>query len=306
MMYLNYVVVLVMVLVSVVFVTLLERNILGYIQFRKGPNMVGVMGIMQPFADGLKLFLKEQTWPFNSNNFIYFITPIFMFSLALIMWVMYPFLYNNNFSFNFMFFMCCAGMGVYGTLISGWSSNSSYSLLGGLRALAQTISYEVSMALIMISPFLLAGSLSFFSLFKHQMYIWYLFMFPMLFFCWLASCLAETNRTPFDFAEGESELVSGFNVEYSSGGFAFISLAEYTSIIFMSMLTVILFLGGSFNSPLFYFMSFFLVGFFIWTRGTLPRFRYDKLMYLTWKQFLPLSLMYLIFIICVIMLSVTY
>nr|UPL65867.1 NADH dehydrogenase subunit 1 [Onymocoris hackeri] len=302
----NYLIVLIMVIVSIVFVTLLERNILGYIQFRKGPNIVGVMGILQPFADGLKLFLKEYNWPVVSNTIMFFMMPMMMFVLSLFMWVLYPFIYDYNFNYGVLFFLCCAGMGVYGTLLAGWASNSNFSLLGSLRALAQTLSYEVSMAIIMINPLFLAGSLNFINMEIHQAYVWFIFLFPNLFFFWLIVCLAETNRTPFDFAEGESELVSGFNVEYSSGGFALISLAEYSSIIFMSMVTVILFLGALFNYMIFYLLIFTLICFFIWTRGTLPRFRYDKLMYLTWKTLLPYSLMYLIFMISMLMLYILY
>nr|YP_002735030.1 NADH dehydrogenase subunit 1 [Macroscytus gibbulus]ABZ02046.1 NADH dehydrogenase subunit 1 [Macroscytus gibbulus] len=292
---LSYLVTLVCILVSVAFVTLFERKVLGYIQLRKGPNKVGYMGLLQPFSDGLKLFFKAQTVPYKSNYLIYYLSPVFMMVLSFLMWGLYPFLINVfNFNYGFLFFMCCTGLGVYGVLMSGWSSNSNYALLGGLRSVAQTISYEVSMALIMICLIIFTFSFSLLDFMTYQSGVWFIFFSFPLFFCWLSSCLAETNRAPFDFAEGESELVSGFNVEYSSGGFAFIFLSEYMNIIFMSMLTVIMFLGCDVWSIMFYMKLSIIIFWFIWVRGTLPRFRYDKLMYLTWKLFLPLALNYLI------------
>nr|CAQ37680.1 NADH dehydrogenase subunit I [Panstrongylus megistus] len=292
----SYMLVLICVLVSVAFTTLLERSVLGYIQLRKGPNKVGYMGIMQPFSDGIKLFFKEQTYPYFSNFLIYYFSPVFMLILSFFMWVLFPFLINvYKFNFGVLFFLCCTGMGVYGVLLSGWSSNSNYALLGGLRSVAQTISYEVSMALIMICLIVFIYSFNFIDFMKYQEYVWFIFFSFPLFFCWFSSCLAETNRSPFDFAEGESELVSGFNVEYSSGGFAFIFLSEYMNIIFMSLLCCVVFLGCDVYSLMFFFKLTFMVFAFIWVRGTLPRYRYDKLMYLTWSMFLPLSLNYLIF-----------
>nr|UYC28877.1 NADH dehydrogenase subunit 1 [Cardiastethus sp.] len=292
----SFIVLVVLILVSVAFVTLLERKVLGYIQLRKGPNKVGYLGLLQPFSDGIKLFFKEQTFPSFSNFIIYFCSPIFMLMLSILMWSMFPFLSNIcSFDLGLLFFLCCTGMGVYGVLLSGWSSNSNYALLGALRSVAQTISYEVSMALIMICVLLFTFGFNLMNFMIYQRYIWFLFFSLPIFMCWFSSCLAETNRSPFDFAEGESELVSGFNVEYSSGGFAFIFLSEYMNIIFMSMLSSILFLGGNFVSFLFYIILVFLIFGFIWVRGSLPRFRYDKLMYLTWKVFLPVSLSFLMF-----------
>nr|YP_009643518.1 NADH dehydrogenase subunit 1 [Antilochus russus]APO08961.1 NADH dehydrogenase subunit 1 [Antilochus russus] len=288
---LYYLVLLVMVLLSSGFVVLLERKVLGYIQLRKGPNSVGLVGLFQPFSDGIKLFFKEQTYPNLSNFFIYYFSPIVMLVLSFSMWCLYPQLCNvYGFMFGFLFFMCCTGLGVYGVMLSGWSSNSKYALLGGLRAVAQTISYEVSMALIILCMFLFIYSFNLCSFLLYQSGVWFIFFSLPLFICWISSCLAETNRAPFDFAEGESELVSGFNVEYSGAGFAFIFLSEYMNIIFMSLLTVLFFLGGDYYSLLFYVKLSLLVFWFIWVRATLPRFRYDKLMYLTWKGFLPLSL----------------
>nr|YP_010730269.1 NADH dehydrogenase subunit 1 [Ceromasia rubrifrons]WEG23084.1 NADH dehydrogenase subunit 1 [Ceromasia rubrifrons] len=286
------------VLISVAFLTLLERKVLGYIQIRKGPNKVGLGGIVQPFSDAIKLFTKEQTYPLLSNYISYYFSPIFSLFLSLLLWMCMP-MFVKLFSFNLgvLFFLCCISMNVYTVMIAGWSSNSNYALLGGLRAVAQTISYEVSMALILLSFIFLIESYNMLMFYKYQLFIWFLFMlFPMS-LVWFSISLAETNRTPFDFAEGESELVSGFNVEYSSGGFALIFLAEYSSILFMSLLFCILFLGGDIFSIFFYFKLMFISFMFIWVRGTLPRFRYDKLMYLAWKKFLPFSLNFLLFFI---------
>nr|YP_010865993.1 NADH dehydrogenase subunit 1 [Panorpa fulvastra]WGT92278.1 NADH dehydrogenase subunit 1 [Panorpa fulvastra] len=284
------------VLVGVAFLTLLERKVLGYIQIRKGPNKVGFMGIPQPFCDAIKLFTKEQTYPVLSNYVSYYFSPIFSLFLSLIVWLVMPY-FTNLYSFNLglIFFLCCTSLGVYTVMIAGWSSNSNYALLGGLRAVAQTISYEVSLALTLLSFVFLISGYDLLIFYIYQNYMWFIIITFPLGLSWFASCLAETNRTPFDFAEGESELVSGFNVEYSSGGFALIFLAEYASILFMSMLFSVIFLGCDMMSFMFFIKLTFLSFLFIWVRGTLPRFRYDKLMYLAWKSFLPLALNYLIF-----------
>nr|YP_010894910.1 NADH dehydrogenase subunit 1 [Phortica tanabei]WJW73423.1 NADH dehydrogenase subunit 1 [Phortica tanabei] len=286
------------VLVSVAFLTLLERKVLSYIQIRKGPNKVGIMGIPQPFCDAIKLFTKEQTYPLLSNYLSYYISPIFSLFLSLLVWMSMPFFIKlYSFNLGLLFFLCCTSLGVYTVMIAGWSSNSNYALLGGLRAVAQTISYEVSMALILLSFVFLIGSYNMLGFYYYQINLWFMvILFPMG-LIWLTVSLAETNRTPFDFAEGESELVSGFNVEYSSGGFALIFLAEYASILFMSMLFCVIFLGCDILNFLFYFKLMFISFIFIWVRGTLPRFRYDKLMYLAWKCFLSFSLNYLLFFI---------
>nr|YP_008238992.1 NADH dehydrogenase subunit 1 [Palinurellus wieneckii]AGN95863.1 NADH dehydrogenase subunit 1 [Palinurellus wieneckii] len=292
----NYLVLVVCVLVGVAFVTLLERKILGYIQIRKGPNKVGFLGILQPFSDAVKLFSKEQTFPTLSNFFVYYVSPVFSLFVSLVVWLVLPYEFGlMNFSMGVLFFLCCLTLGVYSVMSAGWSSNSKYSLLGSLRAVAQTISYEVSLALILLSFLFLVESFNFefFSLYQES--VWLLWFTLPLSLIWFASCLAETNRTPFDFAEGESELVSGFNTEYSGGGFALIFMAEYASILFMSMLFSMMFLGGSFLSFLYYLKLVGVAFAFIWVRGTLPRLRYDKLMYLAWKSFLPVSLNYLIF-----------
>nr|ARH53726.1 NADH dehydrogenase subunit 1 [Anthobium melanocephalum] len=284
------------VLVGVAFLTLLERKVLGYIQIRKGPNKVGFMGIPQPFSDAIKLFTKESVYPLMSNFNSYYFSPVFNLFLSLLLWMCMPMIsVLFNFNLGLLFFLCCSSLSVYTVMIAGWSSNSNYALLGGLRSVAQTISYEVSLALILLSFLFLTLSLNMLDFMKYQYYIWLIFLSLPLCMVWFVSSLAETNRTPFDFAEGESELVSGFNVEYSSGGFALIFLAEYSSILFMSMLCCILFLGGDINSWGFFLKIGFMSFLWVWVRGTLPRFRYDKLMYLAWKSFLPVSLNYLFF-----------
>nr|UFK62193.1 NADH dehydrogenase subunit 1 [Cicindela puritana] len=294
MMVLCMLILIICVLVGVAFLTLLERKVLGYIQIRKGPNKVGFMGIPQPFCDAIKLFSSEQTYPLLSNYIMYYYSPIISLFLSLLLWVVIPYS-MGLFSFNLglLFFLCVTSMGVYTVMIAGWSSNSSYSLLGGMRAVAQTISYEVSLALILMSFMILIGGFSLMNFCKYQTYMWMIYLSLPLAFIWFVSSLAETNRTPFDFAEGESELVSGFNVEYSSGGFALIFLSEYSSILFMSMLFSVLFLGSDLASLFFYIKLVFISFAFIWVRGTLPRYRYDKLMYLAWSSFLPVSLNYL-------------
>nr|YP_008080887.1 NADH dehydrogenase subunit 1 [Adoxophyes orana]AFV63159.1 NADH dehydrogenase subunit 1 [Adoxophyes orana] len=286
------------VLIGVAFLTLLERKVLGYIQIRKGPNKLGFTGILQPFSDAIKLFTKEQTYPLFSNYMAYYFSPIISFFLSLLIWMVIPYYFNMiSFNLGFLFFFCCTSLGVYTLMVSGWSSNSNYSLLGGLRAVAQTISYEVSLALIMLSVIIMVMDFNLVKISYYQTMIWFLFIMMPLSLCWLSSSLAETNRTPFDFAEGESELVSGFNIEYSSGGFALIFLAEYSSILFMSMLFILMYVGGYDLSILFYLKLVFISFFFIWVRGTLPRYRYDKLMYLAWKSYLPISLNFLMLFI---------
>nr|QZK21908.1 NADH dehydrogenase subunit 1 [Amitermes sp. QLD_076] len=286
------------VMVGVAFLTLLERKVLGYVHIRKGPNKVGFVGILQPFSDAIKLFTSEQYFPLVSNYLIYYFSPIFGFFLSLLIWLLIPYLSGFiSFELGLLFFLACTSLGVYTVMIAGWSSNSGYSLLGGLRALAQTISYEVSLAFILLSFVVLICSYNLVYFYSYQVYLWLIFISLPLSFVWFISCLAETNRTPFDFAEGESELVSGFNVEYGAGGFALIFLAEYASILFMSLLFCIIFLGSDLYSFFFYVKLTFISFLFIWVRGTLPRFRYDKLMYLAWSSFLPLSLNYLLFFV---------
>nr|CAH59867.1 NADH dehydrogenase subunit 1 [Zygaena rubricollis flavicola] len=284
------------VLIGVAFLTLLERKVLGYIQIRKGPNKVGMIGILQPFSDAIKLFTKEQTYPMFSNYMCYYFSPVVSFILSLMIWLLIPYYFNMiSFNLGLMFFICCTSLGVYSVMIAGWSSNSNYALLGGLRSVAQTISYEVSLVLIMLSSIIFVMDFNLVLFNEYQSIIWFFFLMIPLSLCWFSSSLAETNRTPFDFAEGESELVSGFNVEYSSGGFALIFMAEYSSILFMSMFFCLMYLGG-YSLNLVFYLKLALISFlFIWVRGTLPRYRYDKLMYLAWKSYLPISLNFIIF-----------
>lgn len=296
--FLSSLILIIFVIIGVAFLTLLERKVLGYIQIRKGPNKVGFIGIPQPFSDAIKLFTKEQTYPFISNYLVYYLSPIFSLFLSLLGWLCIPFIIKLfRFNLGVLFFLCCLSIGVYSVIIAGWSSNSNYALLGGLRAVAQTISYEVRLALILLSIIFLIGSYNFFSFFYFQSNIWFIFVCFPLILVWFCTSLAETNRTPFDFAEGESELVSGFNVEYRRGGFALIFLAEYSRILFIRILFCVFFLGSDLYSFIFYLKLSIISFLFIWVRGTLPRFRYDKLIYLAWKRFLPFSLNFLIFTI---------
>nr|YP_010498973.1 NADH dehydrogenase subunit 1 [Polypedilum henicurum]UWR98469.1 NADH dehydrogenase subunit 1 [Polypedilum henicurum] len=281
----------VFVMVSVAFLTLLERKVLGLIQIRKGPNKIGMFGILQPFCDAIKLFTKEQILPFFSNSIVYYFSPIFSLFLSLLIWFCMPFLIKlYSFSLGVLFFFCCMSFGVYMVMLAGWSSNSLYALLGSLRAIAQTISYEVALVIMLMSVLFMISSfnLIYFEMFQNN--LWFIILFFPIGMMWLISSLAETNRTPFDFAEGESELVSGFNVEYGAGGFALIFLAEYASILFMSMLFALLFLGSSVISFFFYLKLGFISFLFIWIRGAYPRYRYDKLMNMAWKSYLPIVL----------------
>nr|YP_009479867.1 NADH dehydrogenase subunit 1 [Aglaomorpha histrio]AVX48090.1 NADH dehydrogenase subunit 1 [Aglaomorpha histrio] len=284
------------VLVGVAFLTLMERKVLGYIQIRKGPNKLGLMGILQPFSDAIKLFTKEQIYPNFSNYIMYYFSPVISFILSLLIWMVIPYYFNMvSFNLGILFILCCMSLGVYSVMVAGWSSNSNYALLGGLRAVAQTISYEVSLIMILLSSIIMVMSYNLMLFNTFQSMIWFIVLMFPLSLCWVSSMLAETNRTPFDFAEGESELVSGFNVEYSSGGFALIFLAEYSSILFMSLLFILVYMGGFMLNIMFYVKLVFISFLFVWVRGTLPRYRYDKLMYLAWKSYLPISLNFLLF-----------
>jgi len=254
--------------------------------------------MLQPFSDAIKLFTKEQTMPIMSNFLAYYLSPVFRLFISLLVWVVIPYEIGLvRFNMRVLFFFCCLSLGVYRTIIAGWASNCKYSLLGGLRAVAQTISYEVRLALILLSFICLVGGFSLELFAKYQSSLWFVVISIPLRIIWLRSCLAETNRTPFDFAEGESELVSGFNTEYRRGGFALIFIAEYARILFIRVLFVIIFLGRRPCRFIFYLKSTMIAFVFVWIRGTLPRLRYDKLMYLAWKRFLPVSINYLIFFI---------
>lgn len=281
----------VMVLVSVAFLTLLERKVLGYIQLRKGPNKVGVAGVLQPFSDGIKLFRKEVSLPLTSNFIPYLVAPVFSLFLSFFLWTLIPFIsYGVKFSLSFLLVICAIRVGVYRIIVAGWSSNSKYSLLGRIRAGAQTISYEVSLIIIILSPLILSKNLDLETYLIKSSYLgWPVYLCLPLRICWFITILAETNRTPFDLAEGESELVSGFNTEYIGVGFALIMLSEYASILFISFLFSIVFGGIS-------FLIFSLVVYcYLWRRGSYPRYRYDKLIYLCWKSLLPVSLIFLCF-----------
>lgn len=288
------------VMVGVAFLTLFERKILGYVQIRKGPNKVGFIGLLQPFSDAVKLFVKEQTYPSLSNFLVYYLCPIFSLFLILFIWMCVPYLIKlYSFNLGVLFFLACTSLGVYSVIVAGWSSNSAYALLGGLRSVAQTISYEVRLALIFISFIFLIGNFNLCLFYIKQEYIWFFLLGVPLSYVWFISSLAETNRTPFDFAEGESELVSGFNIEYSRGGFALIFLAEYARILFIRIIFSVIFIGGDMLS-IFFYVKLVLISFlFVWVRGTIPRFRYDKLIYLAWKSYLTFSLLFLILFISI-------
>ena len=286
--FLVYVFLLVVVLVGVAFVTLFERKILGYVHIRKGPNIVGFWGLLQPLADAVKLFIKEQAFLSRSNYLVYYYSPSLNIVLSLRCWVIFPFIFCTfSFAYALIFFMCCTALRVYTLLGAGWSSNSKYSLIGALRCVAQTISYEVSLTLIIITFVFLSCRYSLHKFLEHQQLIWFFMLLFPLAVRWFIRRLAETNRSPFDFAEGESELVSGFNIEYSSGGFAILFIAEYTRILFISALIVLLSMGRFTRSVFFYIKFGFIMYLFILVRGTLPRFRYDKLISLAWKLILP-------------------
>nr|AXS65960.1 NADH dehydrogenase subunit 1 [Curculionoidea sp. 20 KM-2017] len=292
------------ILVGVAFLTLMERKLLGYIHIRRGPNKLGLFGVFQPFGDAVKLFTKEQSYLKMGNMIIFYFSPVLSLFLSLFIWICMPFFSMNlSFDLSVLFFLSVSSLGVYMVMLAGWSSNSNYAMLGSIRAIAQSISYEVSLVVIFLSFLMMVGSLDLFDFVKFQEYVWFFYLFLPICLMWVVSSLAETNRSPFDFAEGESELVSGFNVEYSSGGFAMIFLAEYSSILFMSMMCVVLFLGADFYSFSFFLKMVFISFFWVWVRGTLPRYRYDKLMYLAWKSYLPSSLNMLMFYISLSLVS---
>nr|YP_009244895.1 NADH dehydrogenase subunit 1 [Amynthas cucullatus]AMO26993.1 NADH dehydrogenase subunit 1 [Amynthas cucullatus] len=294
---------LVMALVAMAFYTLMERKFLGYFHLRKGPNKVGLMGIPQPFSDAIKLFVKEQAKPTPANKTPFTVAPTMALILALMMWAIYPHSHQSYFlQFSVLYFLCVSSMNIYATFMAGWSSNSKYALLGALRGVAQTISYEVSMSLILLSALVLTMTMDFTKMIG---YSWMLLMLMPLTVTWFITNLAETNRTPFDFAEGESELVSGFNVEYSSGLFAMIFMAEYMNILVMSLFTSVIFMSMPnmlMSDMLLLLKTLLLAMLFVWVRATFPRMRYDHLMNLTWKSFLPLSLTCLMLVFPVMML----
>nr|YP_010554697.1 NADH dehydrogenase subunit 1 [Hydropsyche simulata]UYO79330.1 NADH dehydrogenase subunit 1 [Hydropsyche simulata] len=298
--FLNMLILMVGVLIGVAFLTLLERKVLGYIQFRKGPNKLGLMGLVQPFSDAIKLFSKEYYLPEKSNFFYFLVSPIFSLFLSLLIWMIFPYLEGLNFlNLSFLMFLSLLGVGVYLIMMNGWSSNSNYALLGSLRAIVQTLSYEVSLIFLFLCMIMLIMSFNLMNFIFYQKYMMLLIFMMPIGMCIFVTMLAECNRTPFDFSEGESELVSGFNIEYGGSEFALIFLAEYSMILFMSLIFVLSFLlNGNLLSYMFFLKASFVSFVFIWVRGTLPRFRYDKLMYLTWKIYLPVSLNWFIFMLC--------
>nr|YP_010409999.1 NADH dehydrogenase subunit 1 [Ateles marginatus]URH15378.1 NADH dehydrogenase subunit 1 [Ateles marginatus] len=285
-------------LIAMAFLTLMERKMLGYMQFRKGPNIVGPYGVLQPIADAMKLFTKEPLLPTTSASTLYMTAPALALSIALLMWSPLPMPHPLiNFNLGLLFMLATSSLAVYSILWSGWASNSNYALIGALRAVAQTISYEVTLAIILLSTLLMSGSFNLQSLITTQEHSWLLLPSWPMAMMWFISTLAETNRAPFDLTEGESELVSGFNIEYAAGSFALFFMAEYMNIIMMNALTTTIFLAMPYNmaSSELYTMNFMtktllLTTLFLWIRTAYPRFRYDQLMHLLWKKFLPLTL----------------
>ncbi|MFZ9181399.1 MAG: NADH-quinone oxidoreductase subunit NuoH [Rickettsiales bacterium] len=294
---------------AVAYLTLMERKVIASMQLRQGPAVVGPFGLLQPLADGLKLMLKEVILPQNANKILFIIAPIITFTLALIGWAVIPFSENfvvANVNIGVIYLLATSSLGVYGIIISGWASNSKYAFLGAIRSSAQMISYEVSIGLIIISVALCAGSLNLSEIVLAQKNQWYVLPMLPMFLLFFISALAETNRHPFDLPEAESELVAGYNVEYSSMPFSMFFLGEYANMILISAFASILFLGGwlppfdcefcnMIPSFVWLFIKIAILLFcFIWVRATLPRYRYDQLMRLGWKVFLPLSLLWVV------------
>nr|YP_010277848.1 NADH dehydrogenase subunit 1 [Formica sinae]UHY95065.1 NADH dehydrogenase subunit 1 [Formica sinae] len=296
---LNLLILLIMLLVGIAFLTLLERKILGYVQMRKGPNKVSIIGIFQPFSDAIKLLNKELFYVYKSNYNLFYLCPVLSFSIMLMMWMLFPYITNIYFlNYSMLLMILLMSISGYIMIFMGWSSNSIYSMMGSMRSVSQMLSYEVSFILIILILMIMSESYSFLDFMNYQVYVWYLFIFYPLFLMYFISVLAELNRSPMDFIEGESELVSGFNIEYFSGGFTLIFLAEYGMIIFFSFLSVLLFTNLLQYSSIFMFMFIIMMScLVIFMRGLLPRMRYDELMYLCWKIILPMILLYVLLIL---------
>jgi NADH-quinone oxidoreductase subunit H len=299
-------------LLSVAYFTLIERKVLAVLQRRKGPNVIGLYGMLQPLSDGLKLFAKEALIPSNANKFLFSLGPILAFSISLLPWIVIPFSKYGAYAeinITILYTFAISSLGVYGIIISGWSSNSKYAFLGALRSTSQMISYELSLGFCLITIALCTGSFSFYSVINAQQNLWFCIPFLPLFLIFFIAALAETNRHPFDLPEAEAELVSGYNVEYAGMGFALFSLAEYSNMLQMSALNSILFLGGwlpittLFIIPTQIWFSLKICIFvllFIIMRAALPRYRYDQLMNLGWKVFLPITLVYTLLTLLII------
>nr|UKS08365.1 NADH dehydrogenase subunit 1 [Hyalomma rufipes] len=285
---------LIMILLSIAFFTLMERKFLGYCHIRKGPNKTGIVGIFQPFSDALKLFSKEWNKMFYMNKFIYNISPLLMISMMLMMWIIFEYPNNiMNLNLGIIFFICISSISSYSILLSGWASNSKFSLIGSYRGFAQVISYEVSMAIILISLSILPESYNLSEFFGVQKGYPLIFSLSFIFIIWIITILAELNRVPFDLAEGESELVSGFNIEYGSYLFAIIFMSEYGSIMFISFFSIYLFMASFMLKEVLTMMMMIII---IMIRGTYVRMRYDQLMMMAWKIILPQSIMFLFLI----------
>uniref|UniRef100_UPI0030FE6F48 NADH dehydrogenase subunit 1 n=1 Tax=Neoseiulus chebalingensis TaxID=3061192 RepID=UPI0030FE6F48 len=290
-MYLLLFVLNIMVLLSIAFFTLFERKILGYLQLRLGPSKMSVKGILQPIIDGLKLFMKESYLGLNLSKFMYSGFPFFLLLLMLLFWLSFIYAKVDYLKHSMIYVILVSSLGVYGVMGSGWSSNSKYALLGAYRSVCQVISYEVGMVFIIMLFFIYLKSYSMSLLLKVHFFSHYFFFgFLFMFLIWVVTILAELNRSPFDFSESESELVSGFNIEYGSLKFAFLFLSEYGNMIFMGLLSVYIF----FMNEISYLLIVLLL--MVWVRGSFPRFRYDNLMYLSWKVFLPLILLFYFYV----------
>jgi NADH-quinone oxidoreductase subunit H len=293
-------------LVTMAYLTYAERKVIGAMHLRKGPNVVGVFGLLQPFADGLKLFTKEIVLPTRSNPLVFIAAPVLTFMLSLSVWAVIPFgdgLVLSDINVGILYVFAISSLGVYGLIMAGWASNSRYAFLGGLRSAAQMVSYEVSIGFVLISVLLTVGSLNLSDIVRAQAGLWFIVPHLPLFVIFLISGLAETNRAPFDLSEAEAELVAGYNVEYSGMTFALFYLGEYVNMLLVGAMTSILFLGGwlapfgwtFLPGMVWFFLKVSLVMFvFLWVRATFPRYRYDQLMRLGWKVFLPFSLVWLV------------